>query len=307
MANMNSRSQFELNDDNNFETFNFRLENRTSDPAGGMLGSAYFNTVLNCVRVKDSIGWVSYGPKGNPVPYLYNCRPLLFQALNRASGDWDLGAVPTGKKWLVVGAWYSNATAGTIVATPKMFKGGKTVVAGAPVSVLTNTINAVQTTIHPILEAGDVLRWTLDVIGLDINVQVWEFDSISPVKSYYQTALTAGNTTLYTCPTGVKAYPISFTLGQPAPGTLSTSFIYSNSTGGSRTIYGNLVKSGGSPMAPGVGSNCLRPTSTVVVTGTVQQVQTNSCSACLEPGDYLSINTSGPLATQQAWITVLEL
>ncbi len=57
MANMNSRSQFELNDDNNFETFNFRLENRTSDPPNGMLGSTYFNTEQDSIRIKGGDGW----------------------------------------------------------------------------------------------------------------------------------------------------------------------------------------------------------------------------------------------------------
>lgn len=56
---MASRSQFELNDDNNFETLNFRFENSAFDIPDGLLGSAYFNTVLNTLRVKDNSGWVS--------------------------------------------------------------------------------------------------------------------------------------------------------------------------------------------------------------------------------------------------------
>lgn len=307
---MASRSAFELNDDSQFETLNFRMENRTTDPSNGLVGSAYFNTVLNCVRVKQSVGWVNYSSASNsPIPYLYNCKPLQFQALNRASGNWDMGTVPAGKKWLVVSMWFVNATAGTIVATPRLLSivASRDLLVGQSVSVLASNVGSIQNTTYPIMMAGDVLRLHLDVAGLSANVQVWEFDSDSPVFSAYKDTLTAGDNLVYTCPAGKKAYPLSFSLGTPCPGSFATSFIYSN-RGVLRTIYGNLVKSGGTALAPGVGSNCLRPVATAVAQNNISQVAIDSAGACLEPGDFVSINTSAiPFASQQAWLTVLEL
>ena len=311
MANMNSRSQFELNDDNNFETFNFRLENRTSDPAGGMLGSAYFNTVLGCVRVKDAVGWQNYfSAAKSPLPYLYNCRPLQFQTRNVGGGIWTIGNVPAGKKWMVVGSWYSNTTGGSIQVTPSFVYSltGSIVRFATPLLVLASSVGSHPSTC-PILTEGDSLQYSFDVGGLDLNIQVWEFDSTSPIRtSYLDSLYFLEVNTVYTCPAGIKAYPISFTLGVPTLGTLGASFIYSCGVATTRLVYANLVKSGGSPVAPGSGASCLTPTSISVPPQTTQPVLNTPCPASFESGDFLTLNINGgsPLL-QRAWLTVLEL
>lgn len=309
MANMNSRNQFELNDDNNFETFNFRLENRASDPAGGMLGSAYYNTTSNVVRVKDTAGWVSYtSGMRDAISYLYNCKPLLFQSLNRGLGSLDIGPVPAGKRWMVVGIWYTNATGAAITYTSRFIK--SSVITGAQTAVVipAGSTGGIQSPQHPILEAGDFFRHLVQVAGgLNINMQVWEFDDISPMKSVYVSGLNLGDNTIYTCPVGKKAYPITNTLGSLSLGNLLTSFIYSNSTGGPRTVYGNLVKSGESPIAPGAGSNCLRHVADSVAHLNAYPLSGVACPAALEPGDYLSVNTNTTSPSQYAWLNLLEL
>lgn len=243
----------------------------------------------------------------NPYTYLHNLKMLQFQNLNQGATTWDVGTVPTGKKWLVTGLWTSNANGSIIVFTLKFKRNGTYYQAFQPTNSSANTVGGTTQPQFPVLVAGDILAATTATSGLDLHFTVWEIDDTSPVKSNCVFDLAGGNNTIYTCPAGYNAFGFSVVTGQPLVGMLTTSFVYSNTSAGSKNIYGNLVKSGGSPAAPGVGSNALRPAATSVNNTLTVLVQTNTMPGCLNPGDYLNLNTSASGSGQHAWATVLEV
>lgn len=218
-----------------------------------------------------------------------------------ATGTTDLvlssgavATVPTGKRWLITCCEAFNTSAGSITWNLQVKISGTYYRLMTSVTTLTNAA-ANNTLCGYIAEAGETIAVnTTTTNGLNLYVQVVEFDSTCALKASKLLSLAVGNNTVYTCPALTSAF---------LPGVTATfsnpSAIYINTSGGARTISWNIVPSGG---AVGTGNQITPATSVSDVTRNQQAICTS-----LSAGDFLSINTDANTATQMAFIIVMEI
>jgi hypothetical protein len=155
-----------------------------------------------------------------------------------------------------------------------------------------------------IFDSTTSLSVNASAVSLGIEFVILEFDDTTPLKTVALYSLASGNNVLYTCPSGYTAAGLQ--VGQPAIvyGLAIGGVNYVNATGSSRNVYVCLVKSGESPIAPGVGSNSFL--GAVALIGSGNALATNGCAG-LVAGDSVQINTNAATATQWSWINILEV
>lgn len=234
-------------------------------------------------------------------PFLRSPKFLPLQVLNSGTSEATLGTVPTGKKWIVLGALVKNGNGTSSTVTLKFAKNGSAQTYNSASTVVT-TVSQGSITVPslPTLYAGDSLVAQASLSGTDYDVGVIECDAASPIFSDVVTSLVSGNNVVTTVPSGYQALFVTVTGSALAVGNGASAFMYSNESGTSKNVYGNIVKSGGSASPPGVGSNCMRAAAASVATANRTSILANTAPLALQAGDSLSLNTSGTGA-QAAW------
>lgn len=217
------------------------------------------------------------------------------QSASLANGDNDIYTVPTGKKFLFGRVGFYNASGGSITCYPEVKIGGTYYRVGANAAVGNNTFNApVVVAPNLVLSAGQVLAVNTNAAGINlVYITGYEFDAGIPLTTTFTTSFSAGDNTVYTCPSGKTAV-----LSTTTAAAVSNGLRYYNSSGGTRTIYANQVLSGGSPSTT---NQCWDAEAVTNNNNTVIEL-TNVLSA----GDFINLNVDANTATQYCWITAYE-
>ena len=216
---------------------------------------------------------------------------------NLASGNNDLYTVPANKRAMIASYSSYNQSGGTIIFFTQIKIGGVYYRVEANISLGTLGTASSSTTPHIFLEAAESIAVNTDLVGLNINYKVIEFDATVPVKTIMKLASWAsGDNTLYTVPAGKTAILLDTLLN--LIGGVST-LAYCDMSGGTVNIIWHLVPSGGSPGA----TNLAAPL--VAVANNVKQMRNGI--ATLNAGDFVNINVDSITNTQIAWINVIEI
>jgi hypothetical protein len=211
-------------------------------------------------------------------------------AITTGTGDNDIFTVPAGKR-ATVQLTIVNNTGGNLNEIPKVKSGGVYYQSGALVSrVNLTTSQYIAFNTFPILEENEIFSLNYSGPGVVVFGYAITFDNTEALKSPKILALTSGDQTIYTCPTGKKALVTNMSGAGNGPMR-----VY-NGTAGLRTYTWNDVPSGGSVSA----ANRLYSPFTVN-TITLGSSQTTACPG-LSAGDFLSINSDSALAGQFAYI-----
>lgn len=228
-----------------------------------------------------------------------------YQNLSTPSGDYDFGTVPAGEKWMLIGVSHYNPTGGTLVYTPQFKRGGTYYTTHTGQSVATTVSGSLSTIWLPILEEGEALSVNTNGAGLRLEFVVLKFKSTATIQSYTILNLANGDNKLFECPAGYSALAFSMTnTGGFLNINASASLIaLLNKSGGARTVYACRVASGGSPAAPGAGSNALGASS--LVSNTSTWTMPGSATLGFTPGDSLWINTNSGASGQICSIKII--
>jgi hypothetical protein len=225
-----------------------------------------------------------------------------FAGNSAASGTVDWYTCPAGKRAAVIQIT-ACSPAGSTTVTPQLKSGGVyyNLNTAYTVSAIGTVAGGIQQLI--ILEAGESISTVQNTTGINVWGSVLEFDSITSFKTVKLLSLSAGANTLYTCPAG-KTATFCFSNLSPviASNGTSTGITYWNNSGGTRTVSVYHVPNGGSA---GTSNQLLSSGTASVLTAGFLTGQ--SIANCMNPGDFLQINTDAATATQTAWVTVWEL
>jgi hypothetical protein len=211
---------------------------------------------------------------------------------NLLVGDNDIYTVPSGKSFLLLNSNVFNGAGGanTIYATTKV--GGIYYRMTASTSLAANASQAFLS--NTAFEAGDVLSLNCTAAGANCFISGVLYDESSAIKPQRKLGLTTGNNTLYTCPSGKVAQVI----GSSSFDGISSIIRVANGPG-TRSIYFNVVPSGGSPNSTNRFSSAgsLTANNAAIASGLIT----------LNAGDFINLNIDLGTAAQSAWLKVLEL
>lgn len=229
-------------------------------------------------------------------------------AISGGLGNVDLYTVPAGRKAIVIDIMVTNSTVSTITYYTQVKIGGTyfrtcnaTTESAAGIGH-NYAIGGTRNCSQMVMNAGEIFGINTDVTGLSVWSNIIEFDSGSPISRASLTTMTAGDNTLFTVPASTT---VSFgNMGTGAapnntPALQITSFVYRNSSGGSRTLAGAWwIPNGGSKSNANqvVGSNVVVDTS-----GFSKFIYGNT-----EPGATLVINVDANTAGQLAWVNYIS-
>ena len=236
-------------------------------------------------------------------PGLKNAKYVPIFGSNLGTGDHDLYTVPVGRQALVdrVQTLYNIAgSGGSIVYFPEIKVSGTYYRVGANVTAADGAAGSSSMTTAIVLGAGETFACnTATTAGLNVRGGVWEFDADDTrLFTARKLGLASGDNLLYTCPAGKT---VAFIQGAEFVTSMSSSVQVCNNTGGSLNYYLNVVPSGGS-VGP---TNRLGP-----ATAVADKANTAFNGAQpLSPGDFISVNASGPDAGGHhiAWVTGYQL
>lgn len=208
-----------------------------------------------------------------------------------AVGDNDIYTVPAGKSFFVSSINIFNGSGGTntIYATVK--------VSGTYYRISSSSTLATNSSASPytnmIFSAGDVLAINCTATDANCFISGILFDDTSNFKGARLLGLSTGDNTLYTCPSGKVAYLIGSSI---IDGAGAMPFI--NGSGGSISVYYNLVPSAGSPTT----SNKMASAS---VAANTRVAISNSIT--LTAGDYINFNVSSGNTGHTLWAKFIEM
>lgn len=232
----------------------------------------------------------------NFLPQNASAKYIDAKGASLVTGDTDLYTVPTGKKALFFGHSAFNASAGNISYYFQI----KVSSTYYRITSVTTLATGVRTTLSDatviVLGAGEILSInTATTNGLNILTRVVEFDAtLNGIKTSRILALSNGDNTLYTVPTGKTALLLG-----GADMISSNQVLVMNDSGANRTYNVYIVPSGG---AAGT-SNKVEAANTIA-----DNVATSfTCLTTLNTGDFIVVNTDNGAATQTAWVTYAEI
>lgn len=235
-------------------------------------------------------------PNGAP---LWNVKHInkLYQNNSFSTGENDVYTCPTGKKALVLTMQFFNSSGSSPNVICKMKVSGTYYRASATTAINNGTSTSIRAVIP--LEAGDSLSLNFSTgIACNVAIAILEFDSVAPVKFVRLLGtLINGDNTLYTCPAGYTATPLSLIDFSKSGSTGTGSLNFANDSGGSLTLVTNVVPSGGSVSANNKFSS--QAASNAAVTAPTAPFN-------LEAGDFVSINSGSNSANQAAWAIFFE-
>src|SRR5215469_2809208 len=217
--------------------------------------------------------------------------------LNMASGNVDLYTVPAGRLALATNVIVTNPTGApahlTSLSEVKVSGSYHTFdfVANNILAGTTASVSMVPFLLH----AGESFSLNNSIAGGSAWVAIIEFDSTANIADSRLFSLSAGNNTLFTVPAGKTVSFIGFPSAFNQPG--SGYVYYWNNSGATRTIFFNLVPSGGSPN----NNNQVFPTN-LVNTVAAQSQSFNTLFGNMAPGDFINLNTDAATAEQVAWV-----
>jgi hypothetical protein len=216
-----------------------------------------------------------------------------------ALGDHDLGPVPAGKRWSVLG-YTAVQTGGANSSHFVQLKASSTYYRLSATSTLGDGTATVSVTLPGIvLDAGESLSVNVggSIANTNFFLSVFETSSSTPLRSAKVLAIAATETAIYTCPAGRTALLLDAGL---QPNGITSRLNYVNASGGSQTVKWHVVPAGGSVAA----SNQLTP-SLSVANGA--RSTANAPGLSLQAGDSIVVVTSNTNAGQSAWVNILEL
>lgn len=222
----------------------------------------------------------------------------IFQSnVTFGTGDNDVYTVPAGRKAIVVGIAFWNISGTSPNVVGKMKVSGTYYRATATTAITSGTATTIRGIIP--LEAGDAFNLNFSA-GITCNVilSIIEFDAVSPVTiARLLGTLINGDNTLYTCPAGYTACPLTLLDISKSGSTGVGTYVYENESGGTLTLVTNIVASGGSASANNkIGSN----------SASNNAVTSPSIPFSLEAGDFISINSGSNNANQAAFAIFFE-
>lgn len=227
--------------------------------------------------------------------YMINPVYKTFPPVASINGRVDVYTCPAGKKAMILHSTVCNTTGGSITQYSEIYIGGTYYKVRQSTSITNNSTTGFSGFTF-VLEAGMKYALNCSATGINFWTRIVEFDDDTPIKTAYLTALTNGNSTMYTCPAG----KVALILGASGSAFDSGGTVYFyNSSGGSRLMGVNLVPSGGSP-----GTSNLAQSSTV---GSDAAFNTGLINAFLGAGDFISVSSNAATATQFAWVNIAEM
>lgn len=219
-----------------------------------------------------------------------------FDLLNLATGA--AYVVPTGRRACMMTILTYNAGAATLTSGLMEFKNSTYFLLTAISTVSTSAINT--TSVGACIEAtqGFAVNYTsASTLNFNVNAEVVEFDATSGLQTKIVTTVASGDNTIYTVPAGTSACMLGLaTTGSFLQGGTGQ-FVVSNSSGGSRTVHFNIVKSGGSVAT----SNQF--TAATSAGNAARTILTNG-GGCMGPGDFINYNTDAATAGQVVQLTI---
>lgn len=220
--------------------------------------------------------------------------PQILATVN--TGDTDLYTVPSGRRALTMASYrVFNPSAGSILPYIEMKVGGVYYRLGAQPTVGSGGANAVSPVASMVLEAGESLSInTTTTNGLEISGNVIEIDATSPITRALVTSFTNGDNTLYTVPTGKRAFLLgSVNAGVPTLAAVSTAIAAGANTNVS--VYTYMTPSGGSQRKQEVaGTVGVQPSSRVMG------------PLILSAGDVLGLNVVTGASLNFAYALLIE-
>lgn len=248
------------------------------------------------MAVNNASNFLLYGFNGfsefkNPVP-------KVVSSSSSSTGNVDLYTVPAGKKVFIAQClcW----ARGTLVNCRLSINSGGTYYLLGTTST-SATIQCLLPTFCIVL-AGEKIAYNLSSAAtVNTRLSFWEFDDDTPIVRGALFTLANGDNTVYTCPAGKQALPLSFHRDVANNVGNTNTVNYWNGSGATRAISLYYVPSGGSPA-----------TTNRTWTGNVSNndglLFTNNTLTfpVLNAGDSYVINTNANTATQVAWINVVE-
>lgn len=248
------------------------------------------------MAVNNASNFLLYGFNG--FPEFKNPVPKVVSQSSSSTGNVDLYTVPAGKK-VFIAQFFCWGRGTSVNCRLSINSGGTYYLLGT---------NAVSTTIQYLLPtfclalAGEKIAYNLSAAAtVNTRLSFWEFDDDTPIVRGALFTLANGDNTVYTCPAGKQAYPLSFhrDVGNNVGNTNTVN--YWNGSGGTRAISFYYVPAGGSAA-----------TTNRTFTGSVSNndgllgINNSTTFPTLNAGDSFVINTDAATNTQVAWINVVE-
>ncbi len=257
-----------------------------------------------CVGAGTPGTWKQVGgtfPGG--APGLKNAKYVPIFGSNLGTGDHDLYTVPVGRQALVdrnLVAYNIAGSGGNIVCYSEIKVGGVYYRVSPNVTIADGAGGSPGMAVHMVLAAGEKFAAnTATTAGLNVRGGVWEFDADDTrVFTARILGLASGDNLLYTVPAGKS---VVFLQGAEFVPSMTAQIQIVNNTGGSLNYYANAVPSGGTV---GPTNRCF----SAVAVGDKALGQIFGAQP-LSPGDFISVNASGPDAGGHhiAWVTGYQL
>jgi hypothetical protein len=269
----------------------------TNNAAAGTYGVLLNPQTANSPSAAGSGGTSIAVPFGSVNVAVNNPKYPPVSSLNMASGNVDLYTVPAGRLALALNV---------IVTLPTGAAGPLTVLSEVKVSGSYHTFDFVangvfsgqtasQEMVPFLLHAGESFSLNNSIAGGSAWAAIVEFDNTANIADSRLFSLSAGNNTLFTVPAGKTVTFMGFLTGFNQIGTGYV--FYWNNSGATRTIFFNLVPSGGSPN----NNNEVFPTTGLPTVATLQQ-SSNTIFGNMAPGDFINLNTDAATTEQVAWV-----
>jgi hypothetical protein len=226
--------------------------------------------------------------------YLPNATNIRAYSGNVATGDHDIYTCSSNKRCLVEMMSVYNSSGGNITYYPELKSGGTyyRLANGQTPATSTSSFAVVGF----VLEAAESISVnTTTNNGLNVAVEVVEFDNSAPLFTKKLLGLSTGDNTLYTVTSGKSAFNMNQGNGVAAQSPGQVTVV--SDGGATRTYKVYDVASGGS-----TGTTNLTALST-----SAASTRTNiACGMSLASQDFVVVNVDTGNSAQIAWITVVE-
>lgn len=165
------------------------------------------------------------------------------RAVNLAAGDNVVYTCPTGRRAMIERAYSTNGNAAANSTYLTATIGGvvyKITTTAAPGGNAASTAFTAYSQGGLEIQAGESFGINASLAGMNISVKILEYDEGGPIVAFRLFPAANGTTTIYTCPAGKKAFPLSangfgidflsgaptFTGYNPTAGTISFTYHY---------------------------------------------------------------------------------
>lgn len=250
------------------------------------------------MAVNNASNFLLYGTCG--LPELKNPQfKKVAVNVSAVSGDQDLYTVPAGKRVLVL-QMVSYFAANIIVRFT--VKSGGNYYNISTTSNPGNTFTQIAYNGFCVILSGETIAFnTASSVSGNLTLSFIEFDEDSQLNRGALFSLSSGNNTVYTCPAGYQAIPVTLYLPQFSMQNANLRVNYFNVSGATRTLSFYYVPSGGSP-----GSTNLTWSGTIANNTETSGLTNTSCFPSLQEGDSWVVNTDSSASGQYAWVNVIE-